>query len=43
MREARPDAAQANSLLVLTLTGSRIQAMTRFEGSMLPRFGLPPS
>ncbi len=43
LREARPDAAQANSLLVLTLTGSRIQAMTRFEGRMLPRFGLPPS
>ena len=43
LREARPDAAQANSLLVLTLTGSRIQAMTRFEGMALPRFGLPPS
>jgi RNA polymerase sigma-70 factor, ECF subfamily len=43
LREARPDAPQANSLLVLTLTGSRIQAMTRFEGRMLPRFGLPPS
>jgi hypothetical protein len=43
LREARPDAAQANSLLVLTLTGSRIQAMTRFEGRMLARFGLPPS
>jgi RNA polymerase sigma-70 factor (TIGR02960 family) len=43
LREARPDAAQANSLLVLTLTGSRIRAMTRFEGRMLPRFGLPPS
>jgi RNA polymerase sigma-70 factor (TIGR02960 family) len=43
LREARPDAARANSLLVLTLTGSRIQAMTRFEGKVLPRFGLPPS
>jgi ketosteroid isomerase-like protein len=43
LREARPDAARANSLLVLTLTGSRIQAMTRFEGTMLPRFDLPPS
>jgi hypothetical protein len=42
-RESRPDAAQANSLLVLTLTGGRIQAMTRFEGRVLPRFGLPPS
>jgi RNA polymerase sigma-70 factor (TIGR02960 family) len=36
-------AAQANGLLVLTLTGSRIRAMTRFGGSVLPRFGLPPS
>jgi RNA polymerase sigma-70 factor (ECF subfamily) len=42
LREARPDAAQANSLLVLTLTGSRIQAMARFEAWILPRFGLPP-
>jgi RNA polymerase sigma-70 factor (ECF subfamily) len=43
LRDARSDAAQANSLLVLTLTGSRIQAMARFEGRVLPRFGLPPS
>jgi hypothetical protein len=43
LREARPDAAQANSLLVLTLTGSRIQAMTRFEGRVMSRFSLPPS
>jgi hypothetical protein len=33
----------ANGLLVLTLTGGSIQAMTRFPGSVLPRFGLPPS
>jgi RNA polymerase sigma-70 factor (TIGR02960 family) len=39
----RADATQANGLLVLTLTGSRIRAMTRFGGSVLPRFGLPPS
>ena len=32
-----------DSLLVLTLTGSRIQAITRFEDKVLPRFGLPPS
>jgi RNA polymerase sigma-70 factor (TIGR02960 family) len=37
------EAAQANGLLVLTLTGSRIRAMTRFGNSVLPRFGLPPS
>jgi RNA polymerase sigma-70 factor (TIGR02960 family) len=34
---------QANSLLVLTLSGDRIQAMTRFTSSVLPRFGLPPA
>jgi RNA polymerase sigma-70 factor (ECF subfamily) len=28
-------------LYVLTLTGDRICAMTRFENSVLPRFGLP--
>ena len=30
-------------LFVLTLTGDRICAMTRFENSVLPSFGLPPS
>ena len=30
-------------LYVLTLTGDRICAMTRFENSVLPSFGLPPS
>jgi RNA polymerase sigma-70 factor (TIGR02960 family) len=30
-------------LIVLTLTGDRICAMTRFEHSVLPWFGLPPS
>lgn len=30
-------------LFVLTLTGDRICAMTRFENSVLPWFGLPPS
>jgi RNA polymerase sigma-70 factor (TIGR02960 family) len=43
LQQARLDDAQANGLLVLTLTGSHIQAMTRFAGSVLPRFGLPPS
>jgi len=36
-----PGSPQANSLLVLTLSGDRIQAMTRFTSSVLPRFGLP--
>jgi hypothetical protein len=30
-------------LYVLTLTGMRISAMTRFENSVLPSFGLPRS
>jgi RNA polymerase sigma-70 factor (ECF subfamily) len=30
-------------LIVLTLAGDRICAMTRFENSVLPRFGLPRS
>ena len=30
-------------LYVLTLTGDRIGAMTRFENSVLPWFGLPRS
>ena len=30
-------------LYVLTLSGERIRALTRFESSVLPRFGLPRS
>jgi RNA polymerase sigma-70 factor (TIGR02960 family) len=37
----QPGRSQANGLLVLTLAGGRIQAMTRFTASVLPRFGLP--
>ena len=43
LREPKnPDDARANGLLVLTLNGDRIQAMTRFTSGVLPRFGLPP-
>jgi hypothetical protein len=28
-------------LMVLTLSGTRISAMTRFDAGILPRFGLP--
>jgi RNA polymerase sigma-70 factor (TIGR02960 family) len=31
----------ANGLIVLTLAGNRIAAMTRFDNNVLPRFGLP--
>jgi RNA polymerase sigma-70 factor (ECF subfamily) len=30
-------------LMVLTLTGTRVSAITRFDPAVLPRFGLPPS
>jgi len=33
----------ANGLLVLTLTGDQISMITRFDPSVLPRFGLPRS
>jgi hypothetical protein len=39
---AKPEDARANGLLVLTLNGDRIQAMTRFTSGVLQRFGLPP-
>ena len=34
---------RGTGLYVLTLTGGRIGAMTNFDASMLPWFGLPPS
>jgi RNA polymerase sigma-70 factor (TIGR02960 family) len=34
---------QATGLFVLTLTGDRISAITRFDNTVLPSFGLPPS
>jgi hypothetical protein len=33
----------ANGLIVLTLAGDRISMITRFDTSVLPRFGLPRS
>ena len=39
----RPASATATGLYVLTLAGDRICAMTRFENSVLPWFGLPRS
>jgi RNA polymerase sigma-70 factor (TIGR02960 family) len=40
LRDRRTGIAHANGLLVLTLLGSRIGAITRFDNSVLPRFGL---
>jgi hypothetical protein len=38
---SRGPVGHANGLLLLTLAGSRISAMTRFDNSVLPRFSLP--
>jgi RNA polymerase sigma-70 factor (TIGR02960 family) len=36
-------AARASGVLVFTLTGGRVSAITRFGDSVLPRFGLAPA
>ncbi len=41
VRDPRARVCHALGLLVLTLSGSRICAMTRFDNGVLPRFGLP--
>ena len=33
--------ARATGMLVFTLSGSRIRAITRFDDTVLPRFGIP--
>jgi RNA polymerase sigma-70 factor, ECF subfamily len=43
LRAPKPGDEQASGLLVLTLSGDRIQAMTRFTSDVLPQFGLPPT
>src|SRR5262249_35734266 len=43
VRDPRTALAHANGLLVLTLAGGHICAMTRFDNSVLSRFGLPRS
>jgi RNA polymerase sigma-70 factor (TIGR02960 family) len=40
-RDPRSGAYHTVGLMVLTLSGAQISAMTRFDGSTLPRFGLP--
>jgi RNA polymerase sigma-70 factor (ECF subfamily) len=40
-RDPRTGRFYTVGLMVLTLSGRHISAMTRFDGSMLPRFGLP--
>ena len=41
LRDPRARAAHANGVMVFTLAGGQIRAMTRFDISVMPRFGLP--
>jgi RNA polymerase sigma-70 factor (ECF subfamily) len=41
LRDPRTDLLHANGMMVLTLAGDRISAMTRFDNSVLPAFGFP--
>jgi len=41
VRDPRAGMSRANGLLVFTLAGNRISGITRFDNSVLPRFGLP--
>ena len=41
VRDPLTGVAHAAGLMVLTLAGDRISALTRFDNSVLPRFGLP--
>jgi RNA polymerase sigma-70 factor (TIGR02960 family) len=41
VRDRVTDVAHASGMLVLTLADNRISAMTRFDNSVLPLFGLP--
>jgi RNA polymerase sigma-70 factor (TIGR02960 family) len=41
VRDPQAGIARASGLLVLTLTGSQISSMTRFDTGVLPSFGLP--
>jgi RNA polymerase sigma-70 factor (ECF subfamily) len=43
VRDPQARIAHAKGLFVLTLSGSRICALTRFDNAVLPRFGLPTS
>jgi len=43
VRDPHVPVLHANGLLVLTLAGDQISMITRFDPSVLPRFGLPRS
>jgi RNA polymerase sigma-70 factor (TIGR02960 family) len=41
VQDPHSDVLHANGIMVITLAGDRIRAMTRFDNSSLARFGLP--
>jgi RNA polymerase sigma-70 factor (ECF subfamily) len=41
VRDPATGVLHANGMLVVTLAGDRIRAMTRFDNSVIARFGLP--
>ena len=41
--ESRFEVLHASGLIVLTLTGDQISMITRFDNSVINRFGLPRS
>jgi RNA polymerase sigma-70 factor (TIGR02960 family) len=41
LRDPQARVAHANGLLVFTLSGGRVSAITRFDNGVLPSFGLP--
>jgi hypothetical protein len=41
LRTPGSEPAQGNGIMVFTLAGNKISAMTRFDTTVLPRFGLP--
>jgi hypothetical protein len=43
VRNRATEISHTLGLLVLTLSGSRIRATTRFDSGVMARFGLPPT
>jgi RNA polymerase sigma-70 factor (ECF subfamily) len=43
LRTPGSEHAQGYGIMVFTLAGNKISAMTRFDATVLPRFGLPPA
>ena len=43
VRDPHAPVLHANGLIVLTLAGDQVSTITRFDASVLPRFGMPRS